>query len=84
MHASKRTPMMGQIRTHNIVVAVMPAIDNSRAALMQLLNDFQSIRSGLLAGIGGGVPGKEDDISLDDVVVSKATATIRHGKGHGG
>jgi hypothetical protein len=45
--------MMGQIRTHNIVMAVMPAIDNSRAALMQLLNDFQSIRSGLLVGIGG-------------------------------
>jgi hypothetical protein len=54
---------LGRIGTHNIVVAVMPAIGNNRAAsvAMQLLNDFQSIRFGLLVGIGSGVPGEEDD-----------------------
>jgi hypothetical protein len=56
----------------------MPAIGNSLAAsvAMQLLNDFRSIRFGLLVGIGGGVPGEEDDIQLGDVVVSKLTATF--------
>jgi len=45
---------------------------------MQLLNDFRSIRFGLLVGIGGGVPGEEeeDDIRLGDVVVSKPTDTF--------
>jgi nucleoside phosphorylase len=69
-----------RIGTHNIVVAVMPAIGNNRAAsvAMQLLNDFRSIRFGLLVGIGGGVPGEgnDDDIRLGDVVVSKPTATF--------
>src|ERR1700761_1356679 len=45
---------LGRIGTHNIVVAVMPSIDNNRAAsiAMQLLNDFRSIRFGLLVRIG--------------------------------
>jgi nucleoside phosphorylase len=71
---------LGRLGTHNIVVAVMPAIGNNRAAsvAVQLLNDFLSIRFGLLVGIGGGVPGEEeeDDIRLGDVVVSKPTATF--------
>jgi nucleoside phosphorylase len=70
---------LGRIGRHNIVVAVMPAIGNNRAAsvAIQLLNDFRSIRFGLLVGIGGGVPGEEeDDIRLGDVVISKPTATF--------
>jgi nucleoside phosphorylase len=69
---------LGRVGTHNIVVAVMPAIGNNRAAsvAMQLLNDFRSIRFGLLVGIGGGLPGEGDDIRLGDVVVSKPTATF--------
>jgi nucleoside phosphorylase len=71
---------LGRIGSHNIVVAVMPEIGNNQAALVatQLLNDFQSIRFGLLVGIGGGVPGEEEenDIRLGDVVVSKPTATF--------
>jgi nucleoside phosphorylase len=70
---------LGRIGTHNIVVAVMPAIGNNRAASVatQLLTDFRSIRFGLLVGIGGGVPGEdEDDIRLGDVVISKPTATF--------
>jgi nucleoside phosphorylase len=71
---------LGRIGNHNIVVAVMPDIGNNQAALVatQLLNDFRSIRFGLLVGIGGGIPGEEgeDDIRLGDVVVSKPTATF--------
>ncbi|KAL2012178.1 hypothetical protein VTN00DRAFT_4896 [Thermoascus crustaceus] len=35
-----------------------------------------SVHYGLMVGIGGGVPSKEVDIRLDDVVVSKPTGTI--------
>jgi nucleoside phosphorylase len=70
---------LGRMGVHNVVVAVMPEIGNNRAAVVatQLLNDFPSIRFGLLVGIGGGIPGEdEDDIRLGDVVVSKPTATF--------
>jgi nucleoside phosphorylase len=68
---------LGEISGHNVVVAVLPEIGNNAAAAVvtQLLNDFQSIRFGLLVGIGGGVPGGEErnDVRLGDVVVSKPT-----------
>jgi len=69
---------LGRMGAHNIVIAVMPEIGNNSAATVatQLLNDFTSIRFGLLVGIGGGVPSDEDDIRLGDVVVSKPTATF--------
>lgn len=69
---------LGKIGGHNIVVAVLPAIGNNAAATVatQLLNDFPSIRFGLLVGIGGGVPGVEDDVRLGDVVVSQPTDTF--------
>jgi nucleoside phosphorylase len=70
---------LGSIGGHNIVIAVMPEIGNNKAATVatQLLNDFKSIRFGLLVGIGGGIPGDdENDIRLGDVVVSKATGTF--------
>jgi nucleoside phosphorylase len=70
---------LGRMGVHNVVVAVMPEIGNNRAAAVatQLLNDFPSVRFGLLVGIGGGIPGEdEDDIRLGDVVVSKPTSTF--------
>jgi nucleoside phosphorylase len=69
---------LGRIGVHNVVIAVMPEIGNNSAAVVatQLLNDFRSIRFGLLVGIGGGIPGDEDDIRLGDVVVSKPTDTF--------
>jgi Phosphorylase superfamily len=67
-----------RIEVHNVVVAVMPETGTNRAATVatQLLNDFKSIRFGLLVGISGGVPSDEKDIRLGDVVVSKPTATF--------
>jgi nucleoside phosphorylase len=69
---------LGRIAAHNVVIAVMSEIGNNNAAIVatQLLNDFRSIRFGLLVGIGGGIPDDEDDIRLGDVVVSKPTATF--------
>lgn len=70
---------LGRMGVHNVVVAVMPEIGNNQAAIVatQLMNDFPSVRFGLLVGIGGGIPGEEDDdIRLGDVVVSKPTSTF--------
>ena len=75
----KNSYTLGRIGAHNVVIAVMPEIGNNSAAMVatQLLNDFKSIRFGLLVGIGGGIPGEdEDDIRLGDVVVSKPTAKL--------
>jgi len=72
---------LGEMGGHNIVIAVLPEIgtNSAAAAAIQLLNDFPSIRFGLLVGIGGGVPDEEEDgndIRLGDVVVSKPTASF--------
>jgi len=69
---------LGRIGVHNVAVAVMPEIGNNRAAVVatQLLNDFPSVRFGLLVDIGGGIPGGDDDIRLGDIVVSKPTSTF--------
>jgi nucleoside phosphorylase len=68
---------LGAIGGHNIVIAILPEIGTSSAATVgtQLLNDFPSVRFGLLVGIGGGVPdlANEIDIRLGDIVVSKPT-----------
>jgi nucleoside phosphorylase len=69
---------LGRMGSHNVVVAVSE-IGTSGAAVVatELLNDFPSIRFSLLVGIGGGIPGEdEDDIRLGDVVVSKPTETF--------
>jgi nucleoside phosphorylase len=72
---------LGEMGGHNIVITVLPKIGTNSAATVaiQLLNDFPSIRFGLLVGIGGGVPDEEDDVNdirLGDVVVSKPTASF--------
>jgi nucleoside phosphorylase len=71
---------LGEIAGHTIVIAVLPEIGTNSAAPVatQLLNDFPSIRFGLLVGIGGGIPDQDNaiDIRLGDVVVSKPTDTF--------
>jgi nucleoside phosphorylase len=70
---------LGKIGGHNIVIAVLPEIGTNSAATVaiQLMNDFPSVRFGLLVGIGGGVPDLENeiDIRLGDIVVSKPIQT---------
>lgn len=71
---------LGEMAGHNLVIAVLPEIGTNSAATVatQLLNDFPSIRFGLLVGIGGGIPDQDNviDIRLGDVVVSKPTNTF--------
>ncbi|PGG98005.1 hypothetical protein GX51_07047 [Blastomyces parvus] len=79
MERDENTYTLGQIGQHNVVIAVLPGMGTSSAATVvtQTLNDFKSIRFGLLVGIGGGIPvDGEHDIRLGDVVVGKPTDTF--------
>ncbi|KAJ4856566.1 ankyrin repeats (3 copies) domain-containing protein [Trichoderma breve] len=63
---------LGRIGDHNVVIACLPAgLTGTNAAATvaaKLILQFTSIRFGLLVGIGGGVPSRESDIRLGDVV----------------
>jgi nucleoside phosphorylase len=71
------TYTLGRIGDHKIVIACLPSglYGTTSAAIVatQMLSSFRSIRFGLMVGIGGGVPSKETDIRLGDIVVSKPT-----------
>ncbi|EHK19587.1 uncharacterized protein TRIVIDRAFT_156208 [Trichoderma virens Gv29-8] len=66
---------LGRIGNHNVVIACLPAgLTGTNAAATvaaKLMSKYTSIRFGLLVGIGGGVPSRESDIRLGDVVVSQ-------------
>jgi nucleoside phosphorylase len=68
---------LGSIGPHNVVAACLRSgvYGNNSAVEVatHMLNSFESIRFGLMVGIGGGVPSRENDIRLGDVVVSKPT-----------
>lgn len=71
---------LGRIGEHNVVIACLPAgvYGSNPAATVatQMLSSFESIKVGLMVGIGGGVPSVERDIRLGDVVVSKPRGTF--------
>ncbi|CAG8263195.1 unnamed protein product [Penicillium salamii] len=64
---------LGSICGHNVVIACLPNMGTNPAATVatSMINTFQSIRFGLMVGIGGGVPSK---VNLGDVVVSRPVA----------
>ncbi|KAJ5771861.1 hypothetical protein N7520_002390 [Penicillium odoratum] len=68
----------GSISGHNVVIACLPSgvygTTSAAVVLAQMLPTFPSLRFGLMVGIGGGVPSKDADIRLGDVVVSIPTA----------
>ncbi|KAG2021788.1 hypothetical protein GB937_004334 [Aspergillus fischeri] len=87
IHPSMPTPpndhnsyILGSVGPHNIVVACLPAgvYGIARAAIVasQMVATFPSIRFSLMVGIGGGVPNRDPDIRLGDVVVSKPTGRL--------
>ncbi|KAK6514351.1 hypothetical protein TWF506_008747 [Arthrobotrys conoides] len=67
----KNSYILGEIHGHNIVIACLPAgqIGNNPAVAVatRMISTFQSIRFGLMVGIGGGIPPR---VRLGDVVVS--------------
>lgn len=69
----------GKIGVHNVVIVCLPrglyGTVSAARVLDDMLSGFRGIKFGLLVGIGGGVPSKENDIRLGDVVVSTPTAT---------
>ncbi|KAL2853563.1 nucleoside phosphorylase domain-containing protein [Aspergillus pseudodeflectus] len=85
-HATPRQPStdvntytVGAISGHNVVIAPLPigvyGTTSASFVTASLLSTFPCIRFVLMVGIGGGVPRKDIDIRLGDVVVSKPTGT---------
>ncbi|OQE25447.1 hypothetical protein PENSTE_c006G08700 [Penicillium steckii] len=74
------TYILGQIHGHNVAIACLPSgvygTTSAATVAIQMQSTFESIRFGLLAGIGGGVPSENTDIRLGDVVVSKPTTNL--------
>ena len=80
---------LGSIRRHNVVIACLPSgvYGTTSAAIVasHMLSSFPSIKIPLMVGIGGGVPSKEHDIRLGDVVVgiptSESAAVVQYDLG---
>ncbi|KAF3904092.1 hypothetical protein ABW21_db0205360 [Orbilia brochopaga] len=70
----QNTYCLGSIAGHNVAIACLPkgTIGTNAAAITatRMTTTFPSIRFGLLVGIGGGIPSRDHDIRLGDVVVS--------------
>lgn len=66
---------LGELDGHYIIITCLPAgIYGTVAAanvVSRMRSTFPRLQYGLMVGIGGGVPGKNNDIRLGDVVVSK-------------
>lgn len=71
------TYILGRIHDHNVAIACLPSgvygTTSAATVATQMQSTFESIRFGLMIGIGGGVPSGSADIRLGDVVVSKPT-----------
>ena len=63
----------GRIGNHHIVIAKLPmgryGIASAASVAKDMLRSFDSIRIGLMVGIGGGAPSDKHDIRLGDIVV---------------
>ncbi|KAL4816117.1 nucleoside phosphorylase domain-containing protein [Aspergillus spinulosporus] len=67
--------VLGELSGHFIVIACLPigvyGTVSAATAVSHMRSTFARIDVGIMVGIGGGVPGKSNDIRLGDVVVSK-------------
>ncbi|KAL4789245.1 hypothetical protein BDV19DRAFT_395223 [Aspergillus venezuelensis] len=70
---------LGSVNGHNVVVACLPAgvygTTSATAAISHLISTYKNIQFGLMVGVGGGVPTRNSDIRLGDIVISKPTHT---------
>ncbi|KAL3487859.1 nucleoside phosphorylase domain-containing protein [Aspergillus germanicus] len=77
------TYTLGRIGAHNVAIACLPSGEYGSASAatvaVQLLSSFQSVKFGLLVGIGGGIPSEKADIRLGDVVVGIPTSSSTYG-----
>ncbi|CEN60567.1 hypothetical protein ASPCAL03003 [Aspergillus calidoustus] len=77
------TYTLGRIGAHKVVIACLPSgeygIASAATVAMNMLSSFQSVKIGLLVGIGGGIPSHTEDIRLGDVVVGVPTSSNTHG-----
>jgi nucleoside phosphorylase len=68
---------LGKLCGHHVVIACLPSgiygTISAADVLSHLVRTFQTIKFGLMVGIGGGVPNNSNDIRLGDVVASKPT-----------
>jgi nucleoside phosphorylase len=64
----------GRVGEHNVVIACLPVgqmgTTSIAAVAVRMISTFPSTRFGLMVGVGGGVPSKDEDVRLGDVVVS--------------
>ncbi|KAL4945260.1 hypothetical protein BDV06DRAFT_45292 [Aspergillus oleicola] len=74
------TYILGSLSGHNVVLAALPegsqGTVSAATVAIHLGRTFPAIDLRLLVGIGGGVPSKEHDIRLGDVVVSAPTGIL--------
>ncbi|VUC20750.1 unnamed protein product [Clonostachys rosea] len=72
--------VLGRIRHHNVIIASLPdtqyGTNNAAIVATDLKRIFPSVKYGLVVGIGGGVPGKDAEIRLGDIVVG--TRVVQH------
>ena len=63
---------LGQLAHHKVVLTCLPAAGNNHAgsALIHMSNSFPKLQFVLMVGIGGGIPSRQADVRLGDVVVS--------------
>ncbi|KAJ4248760.1 hypothetical protein NW762_012598 [Fusarium torreyae] len=77
------TYTLGSIGAHNVVIACLPkghfGTNNAATVASNMVRTFESIKHGLLVGIGGAIPGFVD-VRLGDVVVSTEVIQYDMGK----
>lgn len=77
------TYALGKIHDHNVVIACLPVheygTNNAAAVVTNMRRTFPGIKIGLMVGIGGGAPGKQD-IRLGDIVVGTRVMQYDLGK----
>ena len=68
----------GKIGKHDVVLACLatPGLTSAAVVAEQVVSKFPNLRFGLMVGVGGGVPGGENDVRLGDVVVSYPQSTF--------
>ena len=71
---------LGSFGVHNVVIACLPSgcygTTSAATVATQLLNSFQSVKFGVLVGIGGGVPGEEMDIGSETLLSANQRALL--------